>query len=270
MWPLVKKQLTNTKALRRLQPELKRIKQETKGDRQRESMLTMELYKEQGISPFSSLGTLLIQLPIFIGLFMGLNKIIHDPKQIVEFSYPFIQNLGWMKQLAGDISLFDQTFLGAIDLHNAALNSWGIYWPAMVIVVGSAVVQYYQSKQLMPNDGTQRRLRDILRGAQTKAEVDQGEVNAATQRMMTKMIPIMVLLFTIRVPSALSLYWLVSGLVAMVQQAKALEDEEVILETAMHKDDNKKTTTQTKPASGRKHIKSKARVVSITTEGKKK
>src|ERR1700730_4191738 len=67
MWPLVKKQLHTAKAMRVLQPELKRIKQEAKGDRQKESMMVMALYKEKGVNPFSSIGLLILQLPIFIG-----------------------------------------------------------------------------------------------------------------------------------------------------------------------------------------------------------
>ena len=49
MWPLVKKQLHHTKAMRQMQPELKKIKAATKGDRQKESLLTRELYKERQI-----------------------------------------------------------------------------------------------------------------------------------------------------------------------------------------------------------------------------
>src|SRR3990167_7302270 len=56
MWPLVKKQLHHAKAMRELQPELKKIKQATKGDRQKESILVMQLYKERQINHFSSLG----------------------------------------------------------------------------------------------------------------------------------------------------------------------------------------------------------------------
>jgi len=41
MWPLVKKQLHQTKAMRDLQPELKKIKQASKGDKQKESLLMM-------------------------------------------------------------------------------------------------------------------------------------------------------------------------------------------------------------------------------------
>lgn len=267
MWPLVKKQLHNSQVMRQLQPELKRIKKEAAGDRQKESLLVMELYKERGVSPFSSIGILIVQLPIFIGLYAGLRKIIDDPQAIIDFSYPFIRDLSWMQTLSTNINLFDETFLGLVDLKRAALETGGTYWPAMMIVIASAVTQYYQSKQLMPVDKDARRLRDILRDAGKGTEADQSEVSAATGRMMTKFIPFMIFLVTVRIASALSLYWFVSGLVAMIQQARALKDEEVDIEAKLHKDDPKtsaKTTTSTN--SGRKKVKSKARVVSITNE----
>src|SRR5882757_5233131 len=61
LWPLVKKQLHQTKVMRKLQPEIKRIKKETKGNRQKEMQLTMELYKERGFNPYASFPTLIIQ-----------------------------------------------------------------------------------------------------------------------------------------------------------------------------------------------------------------
>src|SRR5689334_8965404 len=79
MWPLVKKQLHQAKAMRELQPEIKRIKQQTKGNRQKESMMLMELYKEKEISPFGSIGLVILQIPIFIGLYSGLRHIVTDP-----------------------------------------------------------------------------------------------------------------------------------------------------------------------------------------------
>src|SRR5262249_6954550 len=115
MWPLVKKQLHQTKAMRKLQPELKKIKAAAKGNRQQESMMMMELYRERGINPFASLGPLLIQLPIFIGLYSGLQRIVKDPHALVDFSYPFIQHFGWMEQLAHNIKQFDETLFSVID-----------------------------------------------------------------------------------------------------------------------------------------------------------
>lgn len=258
MWPLVKRQLHNAKAMRALQPELKRIKQEAKGDRQRESVLVMELYKERGVSPFGSIGLLLVQLPILIGLYAGLQRIISDPYNIVSFSYPFIQNLGNIKELAADISKLDMTLLGLIDLKRAAVGQAGVYWPAMALVLGSAVTQYYQSKQLMPNDKDARKLRHILRDAGKGNEADSAEVNAAVARSTRYFIPVLIFFFTINIASALALYWLVSGLVAMIQQARVLKQDEFEMETTLHKDDKKVV---------KKKVTSTARVVSIRTEG---
>ena len=66
LWPLVKKQLHQAKVMRQVQPQLKKIKADAKGDRQKESQMMMELYKEKGINPLGSIGILLVQLPIFL------------------------------------------------------------------------------------------------------------------------------------------------------------------------------------------------------------
>ena len=80
MWPLVKKQLHHAKAIRELQPELKKIKEATKGDRQKQSLMTMELYKEKQINPFASLGVLAVQIPILLGLFFAVKRIVEKPQ----------------------------------------------------------------------------------------------------------------------------------------------------------------------------------------------
>jgi YidC/Oxa1 family membrane protein insertase len=264
MWPLVRKQLRNAKLMRELQPELKRIKKESKGDRQKESMLIMDLYKERGVSPFGSIFILLLQLPILIGLYAGLRRIIDDPYQIVSFAYPFLQNLSWMKELASDISKFDATLFGFIDLAKPALGPNGVYWPAMMIVLASAITQYFQGKQLMPTDSGDRKLRQILKDASSGKETDQAEVNAAVGRITLFFMPVMIFFFTVNIASALSLYWFVSGLIALIQQARVFKEDEVEMATKLHKDDKK--DTKNSPTSGRKKVKSTARVVSISSE----
>lgn len=239
MWPLVKKQLHQAKAMRELQPELRRIKKETKGDRKRESVMIMELYKERNISPFSSVGLLLVQLPIFIALYSCIHRVINDPTTITTFTYPFIQNLSWVQELSHNIHLFDSSLFGFIDLSRAALSKGGgVYWPAMILVLGSAVAQFYQSKQLMPEDKDARSLKTILKSAGSGAQPDQGEVNAAIGRSTKYFVPAMVFLFTVNLPSALSLYWLTSGLVAIIQQARVLGRDETEMEKSI--EDNSK------------------------------
>lgn len=239
MWPLVKKQLHHAKAMRELQPELKRIKKETKGDRQKESMMVMALYKEKEINPFSSIGLLIVQIPILLALYGGLNRIVQDPNAILTFSYPALHNLSWMKQLSENIALFDSTLFGFVDLMRPAIgkNGTGIYWPAMILVLASAVTQYYQSKQLMPTDKESKSIRSILKSAGEGKQADRDDMNAAIGRNMKFVVPAMVFLFSVNLAAALSLYWLTSGLVAIIQQARVLRtDEEELESTTTAKD----------------------------------
>lgn len=230
LWPLLRKQLHQTKKMRKLQPELKRIKKEAKGDRQKESVMVMALYKEHGVSPFGSILILIVQLPILIALYSGLRRVIDNPHQIISFAYPALQQLPWMQQLSHNIHQFDATLFGVVDLTRSALSEKGVYWPALVLVVGSAVIQYFQSKQLLVTDKNARGLRAILRDAGSGKQADQSEVSAAVGSTTRYFIPVMVLLFTIRLASALSLYWLVGGIVAYIQQTIVLREDETELE----------------------------------------
>lgn len=241
MWPLVKKQLHHAKAMRELQPELKRIKKEAKGDRQKESAMTMALYKEKEVNPFASVGLIIVQIPIFIALYSGIRRIIVDPQTVIDFAYPFVQKIGNLPELAQNIGSFDSTFLGFIDLtKSAVMKGGGIYWPAMMLVIGSAVAQYYQSKQLMPTDKEARKLRHILRDASSGKSADQSEVNAAVGRSTQFLIPGMVFLFTLGLPAALALYWMTSGIVAIFQQRRVLNAGEKELEESVDKKPNAK------------------------------
>jgi YidC/Oxa1 family membrane protein insertase len=236
LWPLIKKQLHQAKAMRKLQPEIKKIKLATKGNRQKESMMLMELYKERGINPFATFPTLIVQLIILIGLYSGLRKVIDDPQQMINFAYPFIQHLPWMEQLSHNIHQFDNTLFGFVDLSRAALkNGGGIYLPAMIIVIGSAVAQYFQSKQLMPQDKEKRSLRTILKDAGAGKQADQSEVNAAVGRSTLYLLPFMIFIFTVNLASALSLYWLVGGIVAFIQQSIVLNRDETEMEAIADK-----------------------------------
>lgn len=240
LWPLVKRQLHHTKQLRKLQPELKKIKAAAKGDRQKESQLTMELYKERKVSPFATIGFTLLQLPILFGLYAGLQRLIGDPQQLIDFSYPFVRDLSWMKQLAGDISLFNPTLFGVVNLDQAAFKNGVWYIPGLVLVAGSAITQYLQSKQLMPSDKEARSLRTILKDASAGKQADQSEMQAATSKFTTLMIPALIFLITLGIPSALSLYWFVSGLIAYFQQARVLKDDEEELEAVANAPAKKK------------------------------
>lgn len=231
MWPLVKKQLHQAKAMRELQPEIKKVKKATKGNRQKESQMLMELYKEKGINPLGTLPTLAIQLVVLIGLYSGLRKIIDDPHSLITFSYPAIQNMGWMRHVADNIHAFDDTLFGLVDLSRAAITQgMPFYLPAFIIVLGSAIAQFFQGRQLLPTDKDSKGLRDILKQANSGKPADQSEVNAAVGRSTMYLLPVMIFVFTIGLASALSLYWLTTGVVAYIQQSIILSQDEEEME----------------------------------------
>jgi membrane protein insertase Oxa1/YidC/SpoIIIJ len=85
----------------------------------------------------------------------------------------------------------------------------------------------------MPTTEDSRGLRDILKSASSGQQADQSEVNAAVGRSTRFLLPGMIFLFTVNIPSALSLYWLTGGVVAYIQQAYILrQDEEEMEEIA--------------------------------------
>jgi YidC/Oxa1 family membrane protein insertase len=234
--------------MRALQPELKRIKRAAKGDRQKESAMLMELYKERGINPFGTFPTLIIQFIVLIGLYSGLQRIIHDPHNLVNFAYPALQDFGWMQELAKNIHRFDNTLFGVVDLGRSALSAkGGVYWPAMLIVVGSALAQYFQSKQLLPVDKDQRSLRAILKDAGKGKQADQSEVTGAVGRTTLYFLPFMIFVFTVNLASALSLYWLVGGIVAYIQQSIILGKDEEELEALADGDKTPRKNLKTIP-----------------------
>ena len=98
----------------------------------------------------------------------------------------------------------------------------------------------------MPNDKDGRKLKDILRNAGQGEKADQGEVNAAVGRSMRYFIPVMIFFFTVNLASALSLYWLVSGIVAIIQQHLILGQDEEELETGGPRITSDKESTVTK------------------------
>lgn len=227
MWPLVKKQLRQTKIQRALQPELKRIKQQANGNKQMESMLMMELYREKGINPFSSIGILLLQLPIFIALFQVIRIITQQGDKIAYYAYGFVEKLQPIQDIiANPGHSFNESLLGIVDLSRTAVENGQIYWPLMVLVAATAFLQYYQSKQISPQASSKKRLRDLVTEAAAEGrEVDQSEVSAVMMSKMILFMPIMTFIIMIYLPGALSLYMAVASLVALIQQKYILDQD---------------------------------------------
>ena len=67
--PLTWRQIKSMRAMQALQPHIKLLQEKYKDDRQVLNQKVMEFYRENKVSPFGSCLPLLLQMPVFIGLF---------------------------------------------------------------------------------------------------------------------------------------------------------------------------------------------------------
>lgn len=218
LYPLVKRQLHQTKLMRKMQPELAKIKKLANGNKQVEAMQQMELYKRFGIKPFRSILILLIQLPIFIAIFQVIQIISLHRERLGEFLYQPVQNLPAIAPIVENPDSFNHTMLGFIDLTKSAFSSTGVDIAILALALISAVTQYVMSKQTMPTNKTPKKFREIMSEAASGKEADPSEMSAVMTNSMIKFMPIMMFFIMVSVPGALALYYTISNLVATAQQ----------------------------------------------------
>lgn len=271
MWPLVKKQLHQTKLMRGLQPELKKIKAKAKGNRQLEAQLMMELYRERNVKPFSSIGLLFLQLPIFLALYSVIQIITTKRDEIAQFTY------GWTEQLQPIANIinnrdhsFDTSLLGLVDLAKVGLSGSGIYWPVVLIAALAAGLQYVQSKQITPQTDSKKKLRDIFKESAAGKDVDHSEMSDIMTNRMIVLFPFLTFVIGLYLPGALVLYFATSSAVAVIQQHMLLkqdvEEMEVIADMVDTKDVKKSSTAAKKRAANA----TEATVTSSTKKSRKK
>lgn len=203
LWPLVKKQLHSQKAIQDLAPEVAKVRERAGGDKQKESQMLMELYKEKEINPFSSFGLLLIQLPLLIAFFVVLRDIV-QPEFFARFAYEPVKELTQIKAILADSASFKPTFLGLVDMAK----------PNIVLAAVAGFAQFLQVRQLQPK---------------RKQEGPNAQVMAVTNVLF----PLLTAGIALTLPSALALYWASTSAVAILQQRRVLaHDVEEIEEEA--------------------------------------
>ena len=72
MFPVSRGQAKSMAKLQELRPEMERIKEKYKGDQQKQAQAMQELYRKHNVNPLGGCLPMLIQLPMFIGLYRGL------------------------------------------------------------------------------------------------------------------------------------------------------------------------------------------------------
>jgi YidC/Oxa1 family membrane protein insertase len=117
MWPFQQKAMRSSMVMQRIQPQLQQVQERHRNDPQRLQQEMFKVYKEHGVSPFSSLAgclPMLIPMPVFFALFFVFQNTI-------EFrGVPFL----WL----ADISLYDPFFILPVVM---GLSSWLLAWIGM-------------------------------------------------------------------------------------------------------------------------------------------
>jgi YidC/Oxa1 family membrane protein insertase len=307
MWPLVKRQLHQTRLMRKIQPELAEIKKNCNGNRQLESLQMMDLYKRNNIKPFRSMLTLVIQLPIFIALYTAVRVMVQPNlsdnlekraysfvaqidkvDQVIQLQQPYLSYQQTIQNIRNDSNLNDEeknqkisdTAVVSYDFQPKLFNIVDLsVRPGftsvsalimMVFALASAFTQYWISRQHLPSSksGKSKSFRQIMREAADGKEPDQSELNAVMSGQMSKMMPIMMLLLMINFPGALVFYYFVSNLMTGLQQKFVLSRSESEMEIAA----DKKIIKELNKIEEGKVVKAEggAKVTRITAKSKKR
>jgi YidC/Oxa1 family membrane protein insertase len=95
--PLMAKQMRSMRRMGELQPKMKALQEKYADDRQKQSEELMKLYRQSGVNPLGGCFPMLLQFPVFIGLYYALQSSI-DLRQ-----EPFML---WIRDLSAPESLF--------------------------------------------------------------------------------------------------------------------------------------------------------------------
>jgi YidC/Oxa1 family membrane protein insertase len=268
LYPLTKSMLHQTRVMRKLQPELVKIRKQTKNNKQLAAVQMMEMYKKHGVNPYRPIGILLIQLPIFIGLYYVIQIFTQYRHDIGKFTYDFLEGIGPVKQLIDHPDQFNEKLLNFVDLTKTAFHQGGIEWFLILLAIIAGVTQYIMSKQTTPQSQSKRRLRDIMAEAAEGKEADQSEMNAIVMGKMTKILPFFMFVVMISLPGAIALYYATSNIVAVLQQGYLIRRDEEEMETMADKALSKEAKAASKKAThkARKKVAKEAKVTKITAK----
>ena len=195
--PLTMKQLRQMRAMTALQPKMKEVQARYAKDPQRRSQEIMRLYREEGVNPLGCLGPMVIQLPIWIGLYQALLKSLGtNPDDLVGLA----QRLYSWNPVADTIAPLNSNFLW-LDLANPDPT------PLLPVLVGVSTWAQQKMTMLPTVDARQQ----------------------STNNMMLWMMPLMLAFFSFTFPSGLALYWTASNLIGVAIQGYMTRDWSPIL-----------------------------------------
>ena len=199
--PLTLKSTRSMLAMQKLQPELKKLQEKHKNDRQAFAQAQMELFREHGVSPFGACLPMLLPLPIFFALFRVIDGLSHmtngvpTPKYIPA-STKMYQNI---VAAGGQIKAFGMNLNQTALSHHSSFAAALPYWILLLLM---GLTSYFQSAMMMSRNQANYAANPQM----------------ATQMRLMKFLPLVFVVFCIRFPAGVILYYTMSNVCRIVQQ----------------------------------------------------
>ncbi|HVS38316.1 MAG TPA: YidC/Oxa1 family insertase periplasmic-domain containing protein [Gemmataceae bacterium] len=190
MFPVSRKQAMTSMKMMTLAPEMKKLQEKYKDDRQSLAAAQMEMYRKHGVNPFGTCWLLLLQMPIFMGLYYSLQESIHFRLAGVSIWIPW-PPWSWMPNLsAPDMLLWWTEYIPLIS--QPSWYGWLCYLgPYLnILPVVAVTLMLFQQKWTMPPP--------------------TDDQQAQQQKMMKYMMIFMGLMFY-KVASGLCIYFIASS-----------------------------------------------------------
>lgn len=194
LWPFTALQFKQQRSLQAIQPKIDEIRAKYKDDREAQGRELMALYAREKVNPAASCLPLLIQIPVFIGLYRALSQGLTAID--ASLLYPFIDNPGTVHAM----------FLGLIDLTKRSIP----------LAVAAALVQFWQSRQMLQQAKPAVTLPPVEVQGSEGAQ-DESMATIMNRQMMYTM-PIVTAFIGLQLPAGLTLYWFVMSLLSVAQQ----------------------------------------------------
>jgi len=196
-WPLNASQVKGAQAMQALQndKDWQDIQKKYAKDREKLAQEQMRIYKEKGINPFASCLPTLVQFPIIIGLYQSIIRALSttplDMLKLARTIYPF--------QNVENIIPLNSTFLW-MDLGSPeSVQVLGFALPTLALIV--ALTTWMQTKLTMP------------------ATSNPNDQTAQMTKMMGIYMPLMLGWFALNFASGISVYFIISNILGIVQYA---------------------------------------------------
>ncbi|MZF85389.1 membrane protein insertase YidC [Streptomyces sp. SID5643] len=197
--PLFVKQIKATRAMQTLQPEMKKIQERYKNDKQRQSEEMMKLYKETGTNPLSSCLPILAQSPFFFALYHVLNSIASNDT-IGVINENLLQSAQKAHIVGAPLAVKFTDSSSKVEALGASLTDVRVVTAVMIVLMSAS--QFFTQRQLM------------TKNVDTTVKTPFMQ----QQKMLMYVFPVMFAVFGINFPVGVLVYWLTTNVWTMGQQ----------------------------------------------------